>query len=101
MNPVAYDAVNNCPYSPERAPEVGEYGLWTNGKSKTVKQFSPPAEIPASETERQWRNSELVRTDDAVKIPDYPNRDRIIAYRVELRDYPAVKDFPQSIRPTE
>lgn len=43
---------------------------------------------------RTWRSSELADTDQAAMIPDYPNRDAIVAYRTALRDWPSTEDFP-------
>jgi hypothetical protein len=50
-----------------------------------------------SDTERQWRDSELLRTDELVKLPDYPID--LLPYRAELRNYPAQPDFPNGTRP--
>lgn len=49
------------------------------------------------DTERQWRDGELVRTDELVKLPDYPVD--LLPYRAELRDYPQQADFPNGTRP--
>ena len=57
------------------------------------------AEPTAAEEARMWRNGELTSTDTAAQTPDWPNRDNIIAYRTELRDWPATSDFPDT-RPT-
>jgi len=54
--------------------------------------------VSKSNTEREWRDSELLRTDGLVKLPDYPVD--LLAYRLELRDYPAQSDFPNGTRPT-
>jgi hypothetical protein len=51
-----------------------------------------------ADTEREWRDSELLRTDELVKLPDYPIN--LLPYRTELRDYPAQADFPNGDRPT-
>ena len=51
-----------------------------------------------TDTERAWRDSELLRTDELVKLPDYPVD--LLPYRVLLRDYPASIDFPNGERPT-
>ena len=51
-----------------------------------------------SDTERNWRGSELLRTDELVKLPDYPVD--LLPYREALRDYPAQSDFPNGTRPT-
>jgi len=58
-----------------------------------------PVEPTAEETARQWRNSELASTDEAAKIPDWPNRANILVYRQDLRDWPSTSDFPDT-KPT-
>jgi hypothetical protein len=45
---------------------------------------------------RQWRDSELLSTDEAAKIPDWPNRENILVYRQELREWPSTEDFPHT-----
>ncbi len=50
------------------------------------------------DAERAWRDSELLRTDELVKLPDYPVD--LTAYRVSLRDYPSQAGFPNGARPT-
>ena len=63
----------------------------------TVRQ--PRAKHTAKETiERQWRDAELLRTDELVKLPDYPVD--LLPYRVELRDYPDQPGFPDGERPS-
>jgi len=55
--------------------------------------------VPTKEdTERQWRDSELLRTDELVKLPDYPID--LLSYRAELRNYPDSNNFPNGTRPT-
>jgi len=55
--------------------------------------------VPTKEDiERQWRDSELLRTDELVKLPDYPVD--LLPYRISLRDYPAQSGFPNGTRPT-
>ena len=51
-----------------------------------------------ADAEREWRDSELSRTDELVKLPDYPVD--LLPYRAELRNYPAQPDFPNGTRPT-
>jgi hypothetical protein len=48
--------------------------------------------------EREWRDSELERTDALVILPDYPAD--LTAYRQLLRDYPQTVDFPNGERPS-
>ena len=50
-------------------------------------------------TERKWRDSELLRTDRFVVIPDYPTD--LLVYRAALRDYPDADGFPNGVRPSE
>lgn len=52
-----------------------------------------PVEPTAAEAGRRWRDSELEATDKAAQTPDWPNRDSILTYRAELRDWPATDDF--------
>ena len=39
-----------------------------------------------------WRNDELLRTDIAATVSDYPNAAAILAYRAALRDWPDQND---------
>jgi len=55
-------------------------------------------ELTPEDTEREWRDSELLRTDRFVVIPDYPTD--LLVYRAALRDYPAQSDFPNGTRPS-
>ena len=50
------------------------------------------------DVERSWRDGELLRTDELVKLPDYPVD--LTAYRASLRDYPTQPGFPSGARPT-
>ena len=43
---------------------------------------------------RKWRDEELLRTDVAATVSDFPNAEAVIAYRQLLRDWPASDDFP-------
>ena len=53
-----------------------------------------PPEPTAEEAARQWRDSELARTDIAATVSDYPNAAAVLAYRTALRDWPSTEDFP-------
>ena len=59
--------------------------------------------LKSSETEddkaRFWRDMELKNTDTMASIPDWPNRDKYLAYRTKLRDWPSTSDFPDT-KPT-
>ena len=61
---------------------------------------APAPPVPtAEEAARTWRNGQLITTDQAAQIPDWPNRDNILTYRQALRDWPSTSDFPDT-RPT-
>lgn len=49
--------------------------------------------------EREWRDSELSRTDLLIILDDYPKKIELTAYRSSLREYPESKDFPNGKRP--
>jgi hypothetical protein len=49
--------------------------------------------------EKQWRDSELERTDKFATIKDMPYYYAHISYRQALRDYPSTEDFPNGERP--
>ena len=46
--------------------------------------------------ERVWRNEELRSTDKIAQTPDWPDRDKYLAYRTKLRDWPSTSDFPDT-----
>ncbi len=48
---------------------------------------------------RNWRDEELLRTDVAATVSDFPNAEAVIAYRQLLRDWPATAEFPDT-KPT-
>ena len=56
---------------------------------------TPPAPT-AEQLARAWRNGELIATDQAAQIPDWPNRDNILTYRQALRDWPSTSNFPDT-----
>ena len=55
--------------------------------------------LPAEDLAREWRNVELMDTDIIAQIPDWPDRDKYLAYRTKLRDWPSTSDFPAT-KPT-
>ena len=68
------------------------------GYSYDGTNFSAPT-LTTEELEavaRQWRDSELSSTDNVSQTPDYPNRDVILVYRQELRDWPTTDAFPDT-----
>ena len=48
---------------------------------------------------RAWRNEELNKSDQLITITDHPDREKFLAYRVKLRDWPSTSDFPDT-KPT-
>ncbi len=72
---------------------------------KVIEKVEPPT--PSSSTlaemkkgeERIWRNNELDKTDTLYLLDDYPDKDKLKAYRQALRDWPSTSDFPDT-RPT-
>lgn len=75
----------------------GEGDLWNedDGWSHPVKTTE---ELEAEA--REWRDGELQATDNVAQIPDYPNRDNLLTYRQELRDWPSTDGFPNT-KPTK
>tara|TARA_R110000823_G_scaffold261484_1_gene382282 strand:+ start:2145 stop:2468 length:324 start_codon:yes stop_codon:yes gene_type:complete len=49
---------------------------------------------------KEWRDGELQSTDNVAQTPDYPNRDALLIYRQELRDWPSTDAFPDT-KPTK
>jgi len=57
-------------------------------------QINAPV-LEAKETyAKQWRNSELARTDILVAVPDHPQRAALLTYRGNLRSWPSTDSFP-------
>ena len=52
-----------------------------------------------NDIEKNWRNSELAKTDTLYPLDDYPDKDKLKTYRQTLRDWPSTSDFPDT-RPT-
>jgi hypothetical protein len=81
---------------------ISEYNVDCLGKTynpidKTFSEYVPSQE----EVERQakeWRDSELFRTDSLMLLPDYPYTEQLTLYRQALRDWPSTPEFP-SVRP--
>ena len=64
-----------------------------------IENFSKEGKLETKE--REWRNSELSRTDLPASVPDRPDLDSLWAYRTALRNYPSQPDFPNGTRPVE
>ena len=58
----------------------------------------PTSEDQTTEQQaREWRNSELVRTDSLFGLTDHPDHSKIVDYRKALRDWPSTSDFPDTL----
>lgn len=75
--------------------EGDNYRISVGGGGWQQQAYSPEKK---EDTERYWRDSELLRTDELVKLPDYPVD--LLPYRIALRDYPGQVDFPNGARPS-
>ena len=63
-----------------------------------IKSYKPDQGKEKIALERLWRDCELIRTDELIKLPDYPVD--LLAYRAALRVYPEQVDFPNGDRPS-
>lgn len=70
--------------------------IFDNGRHKIE---TSGRRLNQSELARLWRNSELERTDEIMKVPDHPEKVACEAYRQALRDWPSTPDFPL-VKPT-
>ena len=84
--------------NPEKDPVEGDEMLQTEG-SLEIRYTHSAVEIPAEDLAREWRNLELMQTDNIAQIPDWPDRDKYLAYRTKLRDWHTTSDFPKT-KPT-
>jgi len=84
--------------NPDKEPVEGDEMLKTEGGLE-IRYTHSAVELPAEEVARGWRNVELMNTDQMASIPDWPDRDKYLAYRVKLRDWPSTADFPKT-KPT-
>lgn len=94
---------------PVKQTEAPTYNEFTQGLEETVNlidgvwtQQWEVYDLSDSEIEtinkkaRQWRDSELERTDILAVLPDYPNKEALLTYRQALRDWTATQDFPDT-----
>jgi hypothetical protein len=87
---------------------IGSQVAQWNGNGWDILEEHPPLRLPNQEEilaqkiaqEKQWRDSELERTDKFATIKDMPYYYAHISYRQALRDYPNTEDFPNGVRPT-
>jgi len=84
--------------NPGKDPVAGDWIKDTYDSGMQMEhQFHNPIVPTAEETaeeERKWRDLELAATDIIAQTPDWPDRDKYLAYRVKLRDWPSTSDFP-------
>ena len=59
-----------------------------------------PTASEIAQTEKEWRDQELKKTDWIVPITDHPQHTAYKTYRQELRDWPADSDNFPGTRPT-
>ena len=73
------------------------------GHSYSNGVFAAPVKTLEEKTEEEkfWRDYELKASDFIVPLTDHPQHAAYMAYRQELRDYPAQEDFPNSTRPVK
>ena len=101
----AYIEIPSFDHSYLRKKYVG--GVWTAEivplaayKAALVDTNSEEEEDEVPEEEpRDWRDSELFRTDGLIVLPDYPDTSALTTYRQKLRDWPSTGDFPDT-KPT-
>ena len=84
--------------NPDKDPVEGDEMLRADGTLE-IRYTHSAVVLPAEDLAREWRNLELMQTDNIAQIPDWPNRDKYLAYRTKLRDWPSTSDFPAT-KPT-
>ena len=80
--------------------EVGIGWGYSNEEFQHTDTFLSDAELLEKKTaeEKEWRDRELKSYDFIVPLTDHPQHSAYMAYRQELRDYPAQQDFPNGTR---
>ena len=94
------------PINPQRDPVEGEWIRQGGADFKYYPEVAvdPDEAVKALEViERQWRNTELLRTDSLIVLPDYPRvktTTDFIAYREAVVTWDSNPNFPNSeLRP--
>ena len=84
-----------------KKPKEGDWIKIDDGKGNIIERtyHVPPAAPTDEDRARQWRNMELLSTDNLAMIPDHPSAAEILEYRSKLRKWPEQKSFPKT-RPT-
>lgn len=62
----------------------------------TIMATADEIKVQIEAAAREWRNSELNRTDNLSLLTDFPKKTELAAYRVKLRDWPSTSDFPDT-----
>ena len=84
--------------NPGKDPVEGDEMLKKDGNLE-IRYTHSAVELPAQDAAKDWRNAELIKTDHISQILDWPDRDKYLAYRTKLRDWPSTSDFPDT-KPT-
>ena len=84
--------------NPGKDPVEGDEMLKKDGNLE-IRYTHSAVELPAQDVAKDWRNAELIKTDHISQILDWPDRDKYLAYRTKLRDWPSTSDFPDT-KPT-
>ena len=87
--------VGKMSFAQEAYPTSAGYSHENLTVEKTEEELLSMIKIHA----REWRDSELYKTDSLSLLTDHPKKTEIAAYRVKLRDWPSTSDFPDT-RPT-
>lgn len=85
-------------------PIEGDYVQYNYSNGGISKQVYHEPEVVdneaiAIEEARNWRNTELIKTDYIIPLTDHPDHTATLAYRIALRDWPSTSDFPDT-KPT-
>ena len=65
-------------------------------KDVTVVPSAEELKVEREFEAREWRDSELHRTDTLSLLADFPKKTELAAYRTKLRDWPSTSDFPDT-----
>jgi hypothetical protein len=85
----------------ERDPVTGDTARqwFGEGDLRHYIKYDSYVKSSSEEQAKEWRNSELKRTDWIVPVTDHTQHADYMAYRQALRDWPSTPDFPDT-RPT-
>jgi len=85
-------------------PIEGDFVEYTYENGNIIRNYyHETVDISEEEIEigvaKNWRDSELKKTDFIVPLTDFPNHTAWITYRQQLRDWTTTEDFPNT-KPT-